>query len=167
MKKPDPKKIAEALTPHVKTLLVATAFAQCERERVDKIQRKVLADQIFHGRKHISRDEEVQYRVTEPRESYHMDELSAKRYHDTLNAIHVANGYAKAAEGYCPALVAETLQTEAEWAVIEAAQAFFPDISNNRLLCGTKDLGGLELRKKWLDLCIGLVVNYPGFSLKI
>lgn len=93
-----------------------------------------------------------------------MDDHSAATYHGRLNAIHLANGFAKAAEGFCPALVAEHTQREAEWALIAAAEEFMPGVTNDRLLCGTKTEGGLETRRKYLDLMIGLVVNSPGYK---
>lgn len=155
--------IAKALAPQVKVLLMATAVAELERERVDAIARKVLADQNYYGRK--PRDQGEQFRVTEPGDTWHMDDGSFASYHAKMQAIHLANGFEDAAKGYCPALVAEHLKIKAEWALIEAAERFFPGCDNSTLLCGTKTLGGLETRKKYLDLLIGLVVNVPGCKL--
>jgi hypothetical protein len=149
--------VAAALREHVAELLVRKAFAQVERERVDAIQKRELRQQYYYGR-----IDERQVRITNPRESYLMDDDSAKRYFEKLNAIHLADGFADAARGYCPALVAETKETEAEWALIKAAEEFFPGVTNDKLLCGIKGLPGLETRHKYLDLLCGLCINAPG-----
>lgn len=149
------KAMAKALTGHVNTLLIAKAMAQVERERVDVIQRRVLNEQNYCG------DGE---RITDPKLTYLLDDNDANRYFATMNAIHLEAGFEDAAKGYCPALVAETLETQAEWALISAAEEFFPGVTNDKLLCGTATLGGLETREKYLDLLIGLVVNAPGYK---
>ena len=164
MTKPNATEIAASLEPHVNTLLLATAAAQLERERVDKIQRRVLAEGNYYGRRPSCTGPSEQFRVTEPADAWHMDKQSAEAYHARLNAIHLAEGFAQAAEGHCPALTAERMQTEAEWALIAAAKEWFPGVTNNRLLCGTKTMGGLECRQKYLDLLVGLVVNSPGYT---
>ncbi len=155
------KAMSQALVGHVNNLLLATTRAQIERERVDKIQRKVLEEGIYTGRE---RPDMKQFRVTDPERSYLMDDQSAKLYFARLNAIHLAEGFEKAAEGHCPALTAETLQTEAEWALLEAAEEFFPGVTNDKLLCGVKGKNGLDTRREDLDLLIGLVGHAPGYK---
>lgn len=155
----DAPRMVEALKPYVNTLLMAKAYAQLERERVDKIQRKVLAEEVYlmderwleHGR-----DDE---RITEPDKSHLMCDVDASRYFEKLNAIHLANGFEDAAKGYCPALVAETLERDATHALILSAQEFMPEVTPNGLLCL-----GLEKYHKFVDLLIGLVVNSPGYT---
>ena len=46
------------------------------------------------------------------------------------------------------------------WAIISKAEQFF-GVTNDQLLCGTKNRGGLETRRRYLDLLCGLVVNRP------
>lgn len=147
--------IVAVLRPHITKLLVRMAYAQLKREEVDKIQKKVLAEQCYYGRKPGGE----QFRVTDPEISYQMDDQSAEQYFAKLKAIHLANGYADAEKGFCPALVAEHDQTKAEWALIDAAYPFF-GVTNNALLCGTKEKDGLKTRREYLDLLIGLVVNH-------
>ncbi len=147
--------IVAVLRPHITKLLVHMAYAQLKREDVDKIQKKVLAEQCYYGRKHTGE----QFRITDPKISYQMDDQSAATYFAKLNAIHLASGYKDAAKGFCPALVAEHDQTKAEWALIDAAHPFF-GVTNDALLCGTKTEDGLKTRQKYLDLLIGLVVNH-------
>lgn len=143
------RKVAKRLTSNVNALLLARAYAELERERVDEIQRRVL--------------DQMGYEKYELRHTFQLPDTVAKEYYERLNAIHLADGFELAAKGYCPALCAESLQREAEWALIDAAREFFPEVTNNGLLCGTKDKGGLELRQEYLDLLVGLVVNQPGY----
>lgn len=145
----DAPKVLAAATEPVRTLLLATAYAQVERERVDKIQRKVLDD--------------LGYEKLPLKHDYQLPDDVAQKYYKRLNAIHLADGFEDAARGYCPALVAERLQTEAEWALFEAVEPL-TGVNNNAILCGTKKMTGLEARKKYLDLLIGFVVNSPGFK---
>lgn len=154
MKNVDALTLVKAVRKHVDELLVATAVAQVERERVDAIQRKVLAENQYS---------DGSVRITEPRDSWHMDDESSKAYYAELNAIHLAAGFERAADGYCPALCAEQRQIECEWALIGAAHKY-TGITNNQLLCGTDEKCGLEFRKEYLDLLIGLVVNSPGYA---
>jgi hypothetical protein len=156
--------MSRELRPHVDTLLLATALAQLERERVDKIQRRVLAEEVYlMDERHWKRGREDQ-RITDPGKSWLMCDVDSAQYHAELNAIHLANGFEDAAQGFCPALVAEHDQVKAEWALIEAALKWFPQCDNGTLLCGTNTEGGLETRRKYLDLLIGLVVNHPGYT---
>jgi hypothetical protein len=145
-------KVYKAIRGNVETLLIAKAFAMAERERVDAIERQVLAEQLYYA------DGE---RVTDPKKSYRMDETTFAAYYAKVQAIHVKNGYADAANGYCPALVAEDLQRKAEHALIEQVREFFPNVTVNSLLCCAN---GLERYKKFIDLLIGLVVNHPTFK---
>jgi hypothetical protein len=152
-------KIIAAIKPYVDLYLVARAVSEVERKRVDDIQRRVLAEQNYYGRDRHG----VQFRVLDSRKSYLMDDESSSRYFERLNAIHLANGFADAVKGFCPALVAEHDTVKAEWALIAAAESFFPGVTNDKLLCGTKDMGGLETRQKYIDLLVGMVVSSPGY----
>lgn len=158
--------VAKELTHGVNVVLLAMTHAQLERERVDVIERNVLSEQIYHGHHRTRNDQgrtgSNQFRVIEPRDSWLMDDQSAGAYHARLDGIHVAAGFEKAKDGYCPALRAESLETEAENALIAEAEQFFPGVTNNGLICDPRGKG-MERRKKYLDLIIGLVVNAPGY----
>ena len=163
MKTKQAAEVAKAMRPYVDTLLMATAYAQLERERVDKIQRRILTEGVYTARKRLRSGEfGPQYRVTEPGD-YHMDEQSSAVYFARLDAIHRAEN-PDLPEGHCPALIAEHLQTQAEWALIEASAGFFPGVTNNKLLRSMHGRGPLENRQHFLDLLIKLVVNAPGYQ---
>jgi len=117
----------------------ARAFAELERERVDAY---VLP--IFNSFSFVDEDgekiEKTKYLFLST------DEAMCKTYFAACDAAHRAHGFT-GPDGYCPALVAETLQSTAERALLEAGCEFF----------------GIELfqlysrddkRKKMLDLLL-------------
>ena len=163
MKMPNARKVVAALRKNVDALLMATALAEVERERIDEIARAELASQIYTGRNPHRPEMAKGFRITEPKDAWHMCDHDAQQYYAKLNATYVRLGYKLPSPSHCPALMAETVKTKAEWALIAAALEFFPTCDNDTLLCGTKDKGGLELRQEYLDLLIGLVVNAPGY----
>ena len=143
--------VSRTLRPYVDTLLLATAIAQVERERCDAIQRRLLGTGSYGG-------------DGEPRYTYTLPDEAQVRYHADLDAAYREAGYKDLKPGHCPALIAEHTQREGEWALIAAAEQFFPGVTNDKLLCGTADKGGLETRREYIDLLIKLVVNAPGYK---
>lgn len=154
--KADARKVAAALMKPAKLVLAAKTVAKMERERVDKIKREILAAQVFTYRD----DDGRQLRVTEPKYDWQMGEHDAQKYYALLEARHARDGY-KLEPGHCPALVAEHEQTKAEWLLIEAAAEFFPGVTNDKLLCGTSKMNGLDCRRKFIDLLLGLCATAP------
>ena len=157
------REMARGLVPQVNTYIMARAVAEVERETCDAIQRKILAEKEYFVAERFRRLKTPD-RVTEPKLAYLMGDADAAEYYAALDAAYKATGYALE-PGNCPALMAEYVQTQAEWALIEAAQEWFPDIDNNKLLCGTGGKGnGLETRQEYIDLLVKLVVNFPGYE---
>lgn len=159
----NPRSVAKALTPHVESLLKAKAIAEVERARVDKIQRQVLQEDVYMVDESHLRDGKEPYRITEPKKDWLIDEQQAEKYYQRLNEIHLANGFEKAADGYCPALCAESVQRKAEHDLLEAAQEFFPGFTVDNLLAARRDESGESAYKKAVDMLIELVVNAPGY----
>lgn len=159
---PTPEVVIPAITKPVKNLLMAMALADDARERIDRINRRVLEAGDFRI---DPKWREGNERITDPDRTYLMDLDSAEHwaYHNTCAAMAVLAGENadEIAEGKCPALVAENLRTSAEIALIEASEPFF-GVTNHQLCCA-----GLEKRKRFIDLMIGLVVNRPDFNLDI
>jgi hypothetical protein len=150
---PDPAMLSEKLADHVAACISLRATAELERERVDKIQRRVLSKSVYMGSRDCMGGEA--FRVLEPKDTYLMRDADAERYFGTLNKIHILEGFAKAAEGYCPALTAEHEQRKAEWALIDASREFFPTVTNDGLLAA----GGCAMRQEWIDTIIKLVLS--------
>jgi hypothetical protein len=147
---PNPKAIAAALSEPVDAYLKARAFAEVEKERVEKIQKQVLAEGTFYGHHKKRSGEGEHFRVTDPKDSWLMDDADAARYFEILNQIHLAAGFEKAKDGYCPALVAEHEQTKAERALIDASSQFFPTVTNETMV--------YKLREQWIDTVVKLVL---------
>ena len=155
--------MARGLVPHVNALVLARTVAEIEREKCDKIQRALLADREYFIAERWNRLKTPE-RVTDPKLAYLMGETDAAEYYAAMNVAYAAAGYVLE-PGNCPACMAEYVQTQAEWALIEAAQKWFPDVDNTRLLCGTGGKGnGLETRQEYIDLLVKLVVNFPGYE---
>ena len=149
--------IQSALRAPVKAALMARAVAEVERERADKRQRAILAAGDYRYGE-MAHDGRTGQRVTDPKDAWLMNDDNATRYYAECDKTRDAEGYTGLKPGYCPALVAEHAQTKAENAVVEASRPWFGvDVSG--LLCGTKTEGGVEVRQRFLDLLIGLVVK--------
>jgi hypothetical protein len=122
-------------------LLVATAFAQLERERVDGYVEPIFAAYGF-------RDGRTGEPLKHSRELYRVDDLQDDRvneFYAACDAAHRERGFT-GPEGHCPALVAENAVIQAERALLEAA---------GRWLGFDAGLVYGENRKKMLDLLLG------------
>jgi hypothetical protein len=150
--------VAKRLQRFVNIALMARAAAELKREQVDKIHRQILNDNEYLSNTELTK--KPVERITNPEWTYLMRDDHFADYHANVQAVHLENGYAKAAEGFCPALVAETLQTAAENVLIEASSEFFEGITNEKLLCMAN---GLERRQQYIDLLCKLVINAPGY----
>lgn len=152
------REMAAGLVNEVNAVLLAQAVADVERERVDKIQRRLLSEAVYMGaRPSFAVPDGAPFRVTEPKYSWLMEDEDAARYYAALDAAYAAAGY-ELEPGYCPALMAENAQCQAENAMIVAAGKWFPEFVDE----GTPRVYG-EKRDKLVELLIGLVVNAPGY----
>jgi hypothetical protein len=155
------REMSLALVPQVNAYLLARTVAEARRDEVDATKRRLLAEGHYFTSAKWAPRMPVK-RILSPDGDWLMDDEQAKGYYAALDAAHKAAGY-DLEPGHCPALVAEHVQTQAEWALIEAAQKWFPEVTNDRLLCGTKTTGGVETRQQYIDLLVKLVVNAPGY----
>jgi len=152
--------ICETLKPQVRAYLLAKANAQMWREQMDKWDREYLAEINCQIAEHWIGKGERRGRITDPDKTYLMSEQDAadyqaerQRYVDSLKIPGLQ-------DGYCPALVAENLQRETEYLIIETAKQFFGEkVTVNNLLC-TK--GGLDNYHKYIDMLVGMTVKYFG-----
>ena len=153
------REMARSLVNEVNTVLLAQAVADVEREKCDAIQRRLLAESEYFGR-HKTRSNPTgdRFRVLEPKDDWLMEDEDAARFYAALDAAYAAAGY-KLEPGYCPALMAENAQCQAENAMIVAAGKWFPEFVDE----GTPRVWG-EKRDKLVELLIGLVVNFPGYK---
>jgi len=149
------KKASKALRTPVNAVLLAQAHAELMRAKCDKIQRRLLADGEYftdaQWEPHFPRK-----RITEPRESFLMEDAGSDVYLVALDAAYRAAGYTELGPGQCPALIAEKLLLVAQRTLFECAERFFPEIQADHLYG--------ENRQKYLDLLVGMVVSAPGYK---
>jgi len=163
------QKVARELTPIVDAYLMAKAYAELQREKVDAIQRRLLDATEYYpdrtlGRRGITKRE----RITDPKSTWLMSDTDSNKYLTDLRNELTAAGYTIEDipdQPYwiytCPALSAETLQIDAERALIHQAGELLncgPDFYH-RLLCA-----GLDKLHEFVDLCVKMVVNAPGYK---
>lgn len=166
-----PKTIPQELKSAVDAYLMARALAECERAKVDAIQRRILETADYWTGPTFRTNGEPSRPIKDPKESWLMEE---SEFHDYLSDVRIElqkAGYQIEQQGehfwsyFCPALSAESLQRDAENIVIEATARMVghaePEKMNHLLLCHSP---GLETRKRFIDLAVGLVVNFPGFK---
>jgi len=144
-------KVATALQRYVNTLLLAQVNAQLEREKMDALDRRLLAEQSYT-------DRYKRTRVTDPKYTWCIVEDELPAFYARRQGAIGRMGY-DLPKDHCPALVAEHLEVQATWALILAAEEFFPGMDNDALLCA-----GMAKRKAYIDLLIKLVVNAPHYE---
>jgi len=157
--------VTQDVKSSVNAYLMARAYAETMRSAIDKIQRGVLEEcpltnglEVKHGKS--------ERRITDPEHAYleTREDHIQDYYAECDKREREAGLKPKEMEfDYCPALVAEHLQVKSEWLLIESAAEMLgedkPEDFNNKLLCH-----GLESRKKFIDLVVGLVLNLPDFE---
>ena len=153
--------------------LLALTHAQLMREAVDKVQRAVLAEIPLYNDLESDMADVPRERITDPKLAYlSQDEEGCAAYFAECNRRE-REGRIKPADmpdEHCPALVAENLQTQAEWAILDAyadmmelrndeGERIDGQEVNHLLLCM-----GLEKRRDAIELMVKLVVNRPGYK---
>lgn len=120
----------------------AMAFAQVERERVDAYVVPIFVRYGFT-------DSDTGETLTDPRKLYlSNDEKRCAEFYAEVAIAHRANGWDGDPE-FCPALVAEDLQTKAENLLLESL--------GKRI--GVDGFYNLDLRKRVLDLSLAVCLS--------
>lgn len=146
--------VIHAIRPMVDTVLLAKAHAQLQREKIDKIRKVLLLEEVYIAEDQIANGAE--YRLIDPGDSWHLKDADAKRFYAACDKAYAAEGYDDLEPGYCPALIAESLVVDAQHALIEAAYPFF-EVETHALLCA-----GLDKYREYIELLTKMVVNAPG-----
>lgn len=126
------------------TVCTAQAFAELERERVDAYTRPIFDRYTFLC-------ERTGKRITDPDRLY-LTDLDGANYLDYLEAVydaHAAHGW-EGPRDHCPALVAESLHTDAENCLLQAFADFIG--------ASTASFYG-DTRKRALDLLLRACLN--------
>lgn len=146
--KGDAKTVAKALNTPVNAVLLAMVHKELMEEKCGAIQRGLLAT----GKYGACRDPKLTWL---PAEEGGVDD---KQYYSDLDAAYRTAGWTDLEPGHCPALIADSVLTDAHHCLIACAEEFFPGITVDRLLCA-----GLARYKEFIDLLVKLVVSAPGY----
>jgi len=156
-------KLSDLTTPEVKravgAYLLARAYAETMRERVDEIERQILAEcpiyaaerwggeQILTGKRlYLASDDAKALLEDFYAEANHRERKAGLKHKDMPDE-------------HCPALVAESKQCDAENLLIDISGRPF-GVNCSKLLTGGQ---ALERRQKWIDLVVGCIVNLSDF----
>jgi hypothetical protein len=166
--------ITDDLKASVKTWLLAKAFCDLMAEKVNEIACMVLTTEIelYNDLEVEHKETDQKIRIVSKNDTWlTRDETEFTRY------IKVMDDETRKAGlkpddmplEHCPLLVAENQLIKADWLIIESAFDMLGLAEEHEdyrefgdlLLC---QKNGLEKRKQFIDLCVGLVVNLPGFE---
>jgi hypothetical protein len=156
-----PDSVFEACHIPVNAYFMARTYAELMRERVDEVQRAVLAECPLNMEPQwIERRGDE--KITEPSLTYLAVASDLKDYWAECDKRERKLGIKPAdmPDDHCPALVAEHLRVQAEWLLLECGWVAI-DTDGNR--DGWKLLYG-EKRQHFIDLLCGLVVNHPKYK---
>lgn len=161
-------KITNAVKSAVNAYLLARTLAECEREKVDALAREILESTPYHtDPKFIEKGHAHEY-ITDPDKTWM---LEVEEHHDYLldlrKAMQNAGYTIKSIPGEpeysykCPALTAESLQSDAEHLIIDAVAEMIGDSDDlaHNLICA-----GMDKYHQFIDLAVKMVVNMPGFK---
>ena len=152
--------VFEACQSAVNAYLMAKAYAMTMRERVDEVQRAILAEcPLYIDPQWIEKGRQEE-KITDPKHTYLATDTDSKLYFEECNWRERKLGIKPKdmPDEHCPALVAEHLQVQAEWLLLE---------------CGWNAIGGEEggwenmygkNREKFIDLMCKIVVNHPEYK---
>ena len=157
------KDITQDVKSAVSAYLMARAYAETMRERIDKIETAVLVQcPLTNGLeiKHVQPAREI----TEPKEVYLCtDKDMLEEHYGEVNHRVRAAGLKPddMPDSHCPALVAESLQCDTEHLIIDTAIEMLnldKDFGHT-LICN-----GMDKYHQFIDLVCKLVINAPGFE---
>lgn len=147
--------ITPAIKHSVNTVLLAKAYAQTEREKMNAIDQSILMDAIYWS--DPKRTEGKKIRIIDPKDTWRLADEEAKDFFAERDIRILKAGY-KLKPGYCPALIAENLLIKTEQLLVESAEPIF-GVSLQQLLCA-----GMAKYHKYIDLLCSLVVKLPDFK---
>lgn len=149
---PEFKQLARDVAPAARAVLMAQAFMELERERVDAYVRPIL-DRYGFTVAEKWRERGRPERIENTRDLYLCDdEPGLRAFYAECDEAHRAHGF-KGPAGHCPALVAEHLHRVTQQALIDLAAPAF-GIDPEALYGG--------LREKFLKLIIGAALKTEG-----
>jgi hypothetical protein len=166
MKKGMPE-ITPAVMSSVTAYLLAKAYAEVERERVDAIQNKILAEAVYMADKKHSDRRGGEQRITEGKQAWLMSDADHRDYLETVRWDLEKAGYAIKSAGpdrwdyFCPALVSEDILRKTEWLIIDSMAEMINagDGFQGKLLSA-----GLKKYQDFIALTVKMVLAYPKYT---
>ena len=150
-------KIAKNLTPTVNALLTATAKAEAIREKINAMDLELIrAVKYPIAAKHFDRRDNLPEFVETINQTYMMTDEAAVDYYEAREARIEADGW-DVSVGYCPAAMAEHDRIKLENKLINETCAAI-DCKKT-----ANDIWQTELRKRFIELAVQLVMNCPGY----
>ena len=155
--------ITQAVKSSVNAYLMARAYAETMREKVDPFYTEALAIHPIYTDLTTRANTEVERIYNREQMFLSEDDETCKEIYADVN-FHLRKAGLKPdnmPDSHCPALVAEHLQIKTEHILIDAAAEMLGENGEFRhtLLCN-----GLGAYKKFIDLVVKLVVNMPDFK---
>ena len=158
----------ESITPGVKSsvnaYLMARARAEVMTEKVDAVYEDILTETPLYADLEM-RGHDEPFQILKPKDMYLStdEDFCAEVYAEANKRLReMGLKPDDMPDGHCPALVAQNLQRDCEWLIIDnAAEMLGYDGKelHHKLLCA-----GLEKYHQFIDLVCKLVVNLPDFE---
>lgn len=143
-----------------KATLLAKAFAQCERERVDGYIKPLFELYTFTVARDMGgRDLKAGDPITDFKHVWLAPDEQTNPWFEECDKEHRKHGF-KGPKGHCPALTAESLLVTAENNLLDYG------LSQLELGFERSSLWG-EKREKMLDLLLSMACQQPGFKVEI
>lgn len=160
--------ITQAVKSSVNAYLMARAYAETMREKVDVVYKETL--EIFPLYTDLTSRRISKRRRCKPERIYDPERMYLSADEETCKEVYADVNHQLRKQGikpetmpddYCPALTAEHLQTKTEHILIDAAAEMLGETGDfrHRALCL-----GLDKYKQFIDLVVSLVVNLPDFK---
>jgi hypothetical protein len=155
--------LTPALTSAVNAYLMARTYAEVMTEKVEAVYLAILTECPVYGDLVPRRTGGEPVQILKSRDLYlcSNEALCQDVYEEAnkrLRALKLKPADMK--DEFCPALVAQRIQTDAENLLIEIAGKPF-GITNQKLLCSAN---GLKNRQEFIDLNVKLVVSQSGYK---
>lgn len=158
--------VAANLRPAVDAVLMTTAYAQLMREKVDAIRREILTECPLTPSELALKLGEPEP-ITDPKEVYLCEDAAQlEDYYAESDKRERAAGLKPAdmEKEYCPALVAENIQMEAEHLMLDCFAELIKFEGGGKTFRHLLLCRGMDEYKRAKELCIKIVVNMPGYK---
>jgi len=157
------KQVTQAVKSSVNAYLMARAYAETMREKVDEVYKETL--DIFPLYTDLERrGGDKTQRIYNPGRMYlSKDDETCKDVYADVNFQLRKKGIKPDSmpDGHCPALTAEHIVVKTKHLLIDSMAEMLgeDDDFQHKLLCA-----GLDKYQEFIDLAVRLVVNMPGFK---